>query len=615
MKRILSSLLLLAFVASAAIAVDPPVIALGAGRAGASGRVVAAGASVAAGGVDSLRRQTTRADSAQALARLAADIEKLLGLPDASRAGRVGIEIRSLTNNRELYELNGDTPLTPASTTKVVTAYTALCELGGDHMVRTVLAAANRPTRDGVLVGDLYVKGYGDPFFTASDIDLLVDRFMASGIKRIEGNIVGDGSYFDAKTRRVDYSGDEDQVMPLPPITALTIGGNVFTVLVSAPSTPGQPLNVQTVPRSSGFDIVCDAVSVGAAKAAPTRKGRRRSNIVPDDRMPRDLRRDEPRFGDEPAMEPFLLADAGRRRPTAAAKKPTTRRAPARDAKKSKTPAAAPSKKKKAPAETVAPAREPARGLKVSVTTGTDGRQTVTVTGTLAVKKRASYRYEMKSPEVVIAGMVHDRLLGRGIAITGRTVAAAAPSKIRTLAQTERPLVDILSLVMKNSNNYLAEYVFKMIGAHAGARSETARASVQRISQRMSSSSVSFDRCIINDGSGLSRNNLLSAESLVGILGAAHRDRRIFQPLYASMSVAGVDGTLRKRLKGTLAEGNVHGKTGTLRNVSALTGYVTTKDGELLAFAMLMNGGNLGSYRSVQDKIAQRLADFSYHVP
>ena len=253
MKRILSSLLLLAFVASAAIAVDPPVIALGAGRTGASGRVVAAGASVAAGGVDSLRRQTTRADSAQALARLAADIEKLLGLPDASRAGRVGIEIRSLTNNRELYELNGDTPLTPASTTKVVTAYTALCELGGDHMVRTVLAAANRPTRDGVLVGDLYVKGYGDPFFTASDIDLLVDRFMASGIKRIEGNIVGDGSYFDAKTRRVDYSGDEDQVMPLPPITALTIGGNVFTVLVSAPTDTAS----QTMSKPEERGTVC----------------------------------------------------------------------------------------------------------------------------------------------------------------------------------------------------------------------------------------------------------------------------------------------------------------------------------------------------------------------
>jgi D-alanyl-D-alanine carboxypeptidase len=604
MKRFLSSLLLLVLVGSAAIAIDPPHVALGAG-------------SGAAGSIDSLRRPATSADSARALEKLAADIQKLLGLPDEVRTGRVGIEIRSLTRNRELYQLNGATPLTPASTTKVVTAYTALCELGGDHMVRTVLAAANRPTREGVLVGDLYVKGFGDPFFTASDIDLLVDRFMTTGIRRIEGNVVGDGSYFDGKTRRVDYSGDDDQVVPLPPITALTINGNVFTVLVSAPSTPGQPLNVQTVPRSSGFDIVCDAVSAGSAKAAPSRKGRSksRSSLVPSDAAPTIRELDEPRYGDEPMPGSFLLADADGRRPSKA--KPATKRPAARDAKPakrgaSKSTATKPPSRAKAPAETVAPAREPARGLKVSVTTGTDGRQTITVTGSLAVKKRASYRYEMKSPEVVIAGMVHDRLLGRGIAITGRTVAAAAPARIKTLAQTERPLIDILSLVMKNSNNYLAEYVFKMIGAHAGARSETARASVQRISARMSTSSVSFDRCIINDGSGLSRNNLLSAQSLAGILAAAHRDKKIFQPLYSSMSVAGVDGTLRKRLKGTLAEGNVHGKTGTLRNVSALTGYVTTRDGELLAFAMLMNGGNLGSYRSVQDKIAQRLADFSY---
>jgi len=65
-------------------------------------------------------------------------------------------------------------------------------------------------------------------------------------------------------------------------------------------------------------------------------------------------------------------------------------------------------------------------------------------------------------------------------------------------------------------------------------------------------------------------------------------------------------------MRGTPAENNAHGKTGTLRNVAALTGYVTTKDGELLSFTMLMNGGNVGGYRAVQDKLAVRLASFSY---
>src|SRR5207237_561010 len=93
---------------------------------------------------------------------------------------------------------------------------------------------------------------------------------------------------------------------------------------------------------------------------------------------------------------------------------------------------------------------------------------------------------------------------------------------------------------------------------------------------------------------------------------AAYHDQKVFKALFPIMSIAGVDGTLRKRMKGTYAEGNVHGKTGTLRNVSALAGYVTSRDGEMFCFAMLMNGGRHGDYRAVQDKVAERLAAFSY---
>ncbi|MBC8146088.1 MAG: D-alanyl-D-alanine carboxypeptidase/D-alanyl-D-alanine-endopeptidase [bacterium] len=603
MKRLLPSLLLLLALATNASVFSSHGVALGAGGS-------------ATGSVDSLRKgPTTAADSARSLDRLTADLQKLVALPDELKSGRVGIIVRSVTRNRDLYRLNADTPLTPASTTKVVTAYTALCDLGGDYVIRTIVGAANRPTRDAVLVGDVYVKGFGDPFFAASDVDLLVDRFMTSGIKRVEGNVVGDGTYFDEKTRRVEYSGDADQVMPLPPITALTINGNTFTVLISAPSAAGLPLNVQTIPRSSGFEIVSSAVSSAAAKSAPIRKSTRksskkkRSDLGPAERFgaPANEFDDEPRYGDEPIRAAILFADASER------KRPASKRSVSPATKRAASSSSS-QRQKSRNVETVAAAKTPARGLKVSVSTGPDGRQLINVSGSLQASKRASYHYEMKSPAVVIAGMFYDRVVGRGVAITGRTVAAASPTRIKTLAQTERPLMEILSLVMKNSNNFLAEYVFKMIGAHAGARTETARASVQRIGQRMTASGVLFDRCVVNDGSGLSRANVLSATSLAGILSAAHRDRKVFQPFYAAMSVAGVDGTLRKRLKGTLAEGNVHGKTGTLRNVSALTGYVTTRDGELFAFAMLMNGGNHGSYRSVQDKIAQRLAEFSYHA-
>jgi D-alanyl-D-alanine carboxypeptidase/D-alanyl-D-alanine-endopeptidase (penicillin-binding protein 4) len=90
------------------------------------------------------------------------------------------------------------------------------------------------------------------------------------------------------------------------------------------------------------------------------------------------------------------------------------------------------------------------------------------------------------------------------------------------------------------------------------------------------------------EGSGLSRNNLLTARATVGLLAAMARHPAA-NDFEASLPVAGRDGTLRTRLRGTAAEGNVKAKTGTLRWANAVSGYVTTAGGERLAFALLLN--------------------------
>jgi D-alanyl-D-alanine carboxypeptidase/D-alanyl-D-alanine-endopeptidase (penicillin-binding protein 4) len=236
----------------------------------------------------------------------------------------------------------------------------------------------------------------------------------------------------------------------------------------------------------------------------------------------------------------------------------------------------------------------------------------ISVSGGLMANRTVSYRYEMKNPPLVVAGIIYDRLRAHGIKISGQPITGTSPHQVKIIGEVSRPLVEIVQNVMKNSNNYLAEYVFKMIGAANGGQKETAERSGEVIDKRMNKANVPFGKCVINDGSGLSRANCLSAAALNAMLSAAHRDNRVFQALYPCMSIAGVDGTLRRRMKGTFAEGNVHGKTGTLRNVSALAGYVTSRDGEMFVFAMLMNGGRHGAYKAVQDKIAQRLAAFSY---
>lgn len=630
----------------------PSITSTGAGR-----RDMPLRAGITPAGIDPVdtvgHKVLTAADSLRALEKLAADISALIKLPEA-KTGNVGIEVKSLSTHKTLYSLNPAKPLTPASTTKVVTTFTALCELGSNYMVRTVVAS-ERPPRDGVVAGNLYVKGYGDPFFSINEVDQLVDRVVAAGIKHVEGSIVGDGTFFDEKTERTQYSGDEDMVMQLPPIAALTIERSVFTVLISSSRTPGVPCNVQTYPPSSGFQIINTAVTSAApAPRKRTKQGKRRSDVL----SPAYLEKSAIRYGDEsPLAYQDVLADdiagdefmeatgdapinqrkprKGSEVPTKNVKKGATAKkdvATKKPAKSSSNQTAAKSTSKKnaagnrkavastkaAPAKTVAkkekeqPAVNGSGPVRVSLSTGENGRQVITVSGSLPPGRTVSYRYQMKNPPLVIAGMINDRLRSHGITIAGPVTSGVTPARTRVIAEAGRPLQEILQIVMKKSNNFLAEYVFKMIGGAAGGQQETAQKTVEKIQQRMSINSIPFGQCVINDGSGLSRANCLSAAALNGILTAAHNDRKVFEPFYQSMSIAGVDGTLRGRMKGTRAEGNVHGKTGTLRNVSALAGYVTTRDGEQICFSMLMNGFNHGAYKAVQDRIAARLASFSY---
>jgi D-alanyl-D-alanine carboxypeptidase/D-alanyl-D-alanine-endopeptidase (penicillin-binding protein 4) len=114
------------------------------------------------------------------------------------------------------------------------------------------------------------------------------------------------------------------------------------------------------------------------------------------------------------------------------------------------------------------------------------------------------------------------------------------------------------------------------------------------------------------DGSGLSRQNLESADSLVRLL-RYMRQHQYFEVFYDALPVAGVDGTLSERLKKERTKKNVHAKTGSMANVSTISGYVRTADGELLAFSISVNNSLAPKElaESIQDKAIERLADFS----
>lgn len=182
-------------------------------------------------------------------------------------------------------------------------------------------------------------------------------------------------------------------------------------------------------------------------------------------------------------------------------------------------------------------------------------------------------------------------LSARGIAI-GRgvsdSVAEINASGLDTLfVVSSPPLRDILKLLEKPSQNQIAEILIHTIGLEkTGVGTADSGAAVIR--RQLLSWGAERDGFRVYDGSGLSRHDLVSPETIVRTLVTIQRDTA-FQAFYDALPIAGVDGTLRTRMVSTPAAGNMHAKTGTLQFVRSLSGYVNDADGDRLVFSLLHN--------------------------
>jgi len=141
----------------------------------------------------------------------------------------------------------------------------------------------------------------------------------------------------------------------------------------------------------------------------------------------------------------------------------------------------------------------------------------------------------------------------------------------------------------------------------------SAQGGIYVINEFLNSLGIDTTRYHIADGSGVSSYNLLTAEMIAQLLGSMAKRDSIFPLFYESLPIAGIDGTLQQRMKGTPAEGNLRAKTGTISAVSSLSGYVRTLDDEQLVFSMFMQNFIYPTrlYQQAQDKIGALLASFS----
>lgn len=511
----------------------------------------------------------TQYDSARALKTLREHLDNIF-TSKAYRNGRSSVSVWSITRNTAIYERNHTSNLTPASTTKLFTTASLYHLFGGGASIATDVRYDGTITPDGTLRGNLYLVGHGDAMLSVNDLEDLADRVRAAGIVRVTGNIYGDGTGFESQTNRAVYSGDFEDVVPLPPIVALNVNRGTIAVVVSAGKNGvGAP---QMIPASDAVEL---AVRAAPARTTPSKRAKtvtgKRSRKVKAPKPTSSKRRADrtieftaERYGDAPPEPRQRRRGRGKR------------------SRVSASSALLPS-----------------------------GIQRIFVSGSPGRNATATVYLNAAKPALFATGVFAHRLRSGGITIDGAVQERRAPPGARMVAQFRRPLSEIAGIVNKRSDNYIAEHLFKVLGATCGDHATTSARARRTVLDVLDSLGVSRRGCLFNDGSGLSRRNAVCAATQVELLRSVHalpwgREYR------STLAIASYDGTIRGRMHGTPAANNVTAKTGTLRNVSSLTGYVTTADGELLAFCFMSNGPAVGSYKQLENVAAAALASFSY---
>ena len=263
----------------------------------------------------------------------------------------------------------------------------------------------------------------------------------------------------------------------------------------------------------------------------------------------------------------------------------------------------------------------PSNTIKV---TRAPGENTISVVGT--IDRGATGVHEqlsVENPPLYAATVFREMLEYRGFTITGGTMTASERDEkidyedAQTLFQYRSPpMSEIIKVVNKKSQNFYSEQIIRTMGKEMLGKGNW-ESGIIAVNNYLASLGMDAERITLHDGSGLSRMDLISPGDIVSLLRAIHRQAaKIFPAFDSSLPVMGIDGTLSERLKGSGAMGNVHAKTGFLTGIRCLSGYVKTKDGEMLAFSFMVNNYTIPTreINDLQDALILKLINFSRKV-
>jgi D-alanyl-D-alanine carboxypeptidase/D-alanyl-D-alanine-endopeptidase (penicillin-binding protein 4) len=228
-----------------------------------------------------------------------------------------------------------------------------------------------------------------------------------------------------------------------------------------------------------------------------------------------------------------------------------------------------------------------------------------------------TYKVHVTNPSKYAAQLLKQKLVGSDIDVEGVAKTGKTPITATLLVQSYVVLNKLIQLINKNSDNFLAECLFKTIGAVSSGKQGNSFYSTQAILTFIKDNAIYSENTSIVDGSGISRFDQITVGAIVGLLEIMYFDLKIFPDFYNSLSIAGVDGTLEERFTNKGTTNNFRGKTGTLNGVSSLSGYLTTKSGDELIVSMIFEFKSGGSkkYHDAQEKIIEILNDWNEENP
>lgn len=224
-------------------------------------------------------------------------------------------------------------------------------------------------------------------------------------------------------------------------------------------------------------------------------------------------------------------------------------------------------------------------------------------------------RFSIWQPQQVFAEMLLRALRLRGVATDSTFLCFSSVRKEwSVLGSVRRPIDDVLASMNKSSNNLSAEAVLRALSFGTGKKKDgiSAKDGLEAMADILKKNGVRNDGIVLSDGSGISFYNLVTAASLGTMLRvlAKHPSSARYR---SSLAIGGVDGTLRNRMHSLPAASDVLAKTGTVRGISALSGYVQASGGRLLTVVLLMQNftGSHSPYKDVQDRIMKHCLEYS----